>query len=238
MYWLWITSAAVFAGLAVFIHARQWLQIAKIWNRTKVPTSGSPVVSTVKEIVSFSKDFSKFAPGLELIVEEVQDNFLKHSLRSFLTGAVRGPELLRSLRQAAEEYHHKDLSDIHELQKTVRFLPAVGWTVALLGMAWFFLSESNSQPYMVSAGLVFTAVLGTVIYGLCFNYFLIEPLMGRVRKQAVSSWKKNQLVIESVGLLMKSKSPFEIYEHLSLVCPELNGPEAGDFMKQIEVGAA
>ena len=216
MYYAWITITVLFSAFVLIRHGKDLVSLVRAWRHSANAKKHRTQAQAARDFVLFAQDYNRFAPGLELQVDELRDPFLKHSLKTFLSGAVRGPELLRSLRQAADEYHEQENKEIDELRGIQRFLPAVGWMTTMIGLAWFFQAPSFGEHYMAQAGSVFTAVAGTVLYGLGMIYAVIDPILKKLTHSAYWNRRRNLMIIEGVSLLMKHKTAFEIYEHLNM----------------------
>jgi flagellar motor component MotA len=238
MYWVWVGLVTVFSAYAVIKHGQDLKKLFGMWISIHHHSYDKTAPLVVRDLIRFANQHSRFAPGLELEVEDFQDNFLKYALRAYMTGAIRGSDLLRALRQSAEEHEGHDLSVLNELDSIRAFLPAMGWGTALLGLAWFFQADVGGHNYMASAGYVFAAVIAAVMYGLGLSYAVMRPLENKVLNEAEARRRKNQLVIEGVSLLMKNKSPFEIYEHLNLLLPNGLQLDLGEILPEVEARSA
>jgi flagellar motor component MotA len=239
MYWVWVALASGFSAYAIVKHGLDLKKLVWHWVAKRDQKFESWAANVVRDMVHFTSQHNRFAPGLELEVDEYKDEFLKNALKAYMTGAIRGPDLLRTLRQAAEEREVIDLSGLDDLDSIRKFLPAMGWGAALLGLAWFFTEgHAEGMSYMQHAGYIFASVIAVVMYGLALSFFVLGPVEGHIIGKADATRRKNHLVIEGMSLILRKKSPFEVYEHLHLLLPPGVHVDLSDVLPAAETQSA
>jgi flagellar motor component MotA len=213
----WVVFAGA-GGAVAYFHFRHLLSVFKMWNFYRNADAKNQVHSVAQELIDFSREYYQYSPGLEKSVQTLRDSFLREAIVSYLAGAVRGHEWLRTLRQKAETYQVDEMQNMHKLERAAAFLPAIGWCVGLSSMYWFLMA-GNEGWVPSRMGVAFSYVLASIVYGLILHYVFIEPTASRLQRYAEESRRKNGFLIEGLSALAKKSSTLELYEAVNLMLP-------------------
>ena len=186
---------------------------------TAYPPSLNSTLSAIN-FIDFSKEYYQFSPNVEKFVSEIKDDFLKDALKTFLTGAVRGHDLLRALRQRADERYEDSVAKIAELRSISKFLPAVGWAVAMSATFWLFGTGTGVENYVARSSFAFSCMMVGIFYGLTIMYYFVDPTVRKIEKYAFAVRVKDILIIESVSHLMRKNTAYEVFEAVNLNLPD------------------
>ena len=236
MNWVWISLAALFSIAVLYRHVPQMIFLIKSYRHYREKTHDLHGLGALCEVVDFAKKYYDLAPSIENDVNNMKDHFLRESLQTFLTGTVRGHELLRGLRRKADEKYEEELRNAQKIKATAKFLPVIGWIVALGAALWTF-STGHEGAYLEYASRAFAFVVASVFYGLGVIYFVLEPTLDRVEKTAFSERVKNILIVEAISHLMKKQSAYEMFEAINVSLPPSAKLKFAQFFSDYEQAA-
>lgn len=208
----------VVGGLVFLAHGAHLVKIVQHWRKTRFLKSES-MGFCARELLEFSRAYYRYAPGLEERVEAMKDTFLRESLRSYLTGAVRGHEWLHALRAKADGYRLSLYSRLQDISKLVTLLPALGWIMGLSALGGYIFDGPSTwtTDRLVT---VYGTLLGAIVYGLCLFHFVVHPMAIRIEQHARETYEKNVFLLMIVAMLVRKKSTLELFESVNLLLPE------------------
>jgi len=213
----------VIVGCMAVLHVRQMMRFFDLYKKFKGVDADPDARQAFMEFLSFARAYYEFAPSLEERVKSYQDPFLRETVTAFLHGGIVGSDLLRTLRQRAEQKFETEVSLMHELQLVVRGLPVVGWALAIAATIWMF-----NTPEAVSfqrVGLAFSVCMAGAAYGILLTYMVMMPLMEKIWRTAHENKAKNSALVDGLSHLMRKKNVFELYETIQVLLPEENRPK-------------
>lgn len=216
---LWNILSLIIIAFVAVMHVRQmakFTSLAKEFYRRRTHFHPKQAFT---ELLEFSKAYYEFSPAMQEKVAEIRDPFLRDSVGAFLHGGIVGHDLLRGLRQKADQKFESDIAILHDIHFVMRSLPALGWAVAIGSTIWMFNTGGGPITFERAAS-AFSMTLAAVFYGLGLTYMVAMPLMERIWRSARDERNKNCMIVEGLGHLIRKKSPFELYETIQVLLPD------------------
>ncbi|MCB0384100.1 MAG: hypothetical protein KDD43_01810, partial [Bdellovibrionales bacterium] len=169
---------------------------------------GRRAAASVKELMGFISEYRAVSPSLEDIVREMKDSFLKESIEIYMSGALRGYEYLKALRNR-QHYDFKREEQAQEQWAWIsRVTPAVAWVVALGSVVYVWDKGLGPETSLIIGKIV----LGTVFYCVAFNFVFVEPLRRWQVRNAEKEREKNEALVLGLSLLLRDRDSLEILE--------------------------
>lgn len=221
---IWNVLSLVVVTVVCLIHFKQMFKFAGLYRQYRARKGSLHPRQSFAELMEFAKSYYEFSPSMQERVKAINDVFLRESVTSFLHGGIVGHELLRTLRQKADQKFENDIAVLHDIQFGVRTLPAVGWAVAIGSTIWMFNTGGEAITFERAAS-AFSVTMAAVFYGLTITYLIVMPLMEKVWRGAREERSKNTLLVEALGHMMRKKSPFELYETIQVLIPDSLRPQ-------------
>lgn len=235
---IWAVASLAFGAFVLYKHAPQLRLLFSEHKKYSELEKNPPNLNVLYELIDFSKEYYQFSPNLENFVAGIKDDFLKDSLKTFLGGAVRGHDMLRALRKRADARYEANVAKICDLRSISKFLPAVGWAVALCATFWLFGTGTSVENYMLRSSFAFTTIMVSIFYGLSVLYYFVEPTVLKIEKLAYAVRAKDILVIEAISHLMKKNTAYEVFEAVNLNLPEDKKLKYNEFFPSTELKAS
>ncbi|MCB0364617.1 MAG: hypothetical protein H6624_08695 [Bdellovibrionaceae bacterium] len=206
---LWI-AFWIFAGFIGALHLYHHYLVWSSWSQSLKDANKKArhAAGAVKELMSFISEYRAVSPSLEDVVREMKDSFLKESIEIYLSGALRGYEYLKALRNR-QHYDFKREEQAQEQWAWIsRVTPAVAWVVALGSVMYVWDKGLGPQTSLVVGKIV----LGTVFYCIAFNFVFVEPLRRWQARKAEKDREKNEALVLGLSLLLRDRDSLEILE--------------------------
>lgn len=219
-----LDSLILLVGVGVgILHIRQIYRFAGIYNNFKSASAGQTPKQAYVEFLNFARAYYEYAPSLEERVKSYSDPFLREIAVAFLHGGIVGADLLRTLRQRADQQFENELSVMNGMQMIVRSLPVVGWALAICASIWMF---NTSEPVSFQrVGIAFSVCMGGAAYGILLTYMFLMPMMEKMWQTAHQNREKNRALVDGLSHLMRKNNVFELYETIQVLLPEENRPK-------------
>jgi len=224
---MWYVPIAIILGAVSLLHARQMWRFVNLYRTYRGFAPNVQPRQSFLEFLEFARAYYDYAPSLEERVKAFQDPFLREAVAAFLHGGLVGHDLLRTLRQKADQRFELDMALMHDLNLTMRGLPVVGWALAICGALWMFSGGAEAITFE-RAGTAFSMSLVGILYGVFISYFMVMPVMERMWRSARENRAKNCALIEGLGHLMRKQNAFELFETVQVLLPESVRPQWGE----------
>jgi flagellar motor component MotA len=222
----YIPIGLVLVGVSV-LHARQMWAFLNLYRSYRSFAPNIQPRQSFLEFLEFARAYYDYAPSLEERIKGFQDPFLREAVGAFLHGGLVGHDLLRTLRQKADQRFELDMALMHDLNLTIRGLPVVGWALAICAAIWMFSGGAEAITFQ-RAGTAFSVCLGGILYGVVLTYFMVMPIMEKMWRAARENRAKNCALIEGLGHLMRKQNAFELFETVQVLLPDNVKPQWGE----------
>ncbi|MCC7405711.1 MAG: hypothetical protein IT288_15030 [Bdellovibrionales bacterium] len=209
---MWI-AFWIFSGFIGALHVYHIALVWKGWVRflREANHRDQSVTSAIRELMNFIAEYRAVSPSLEDVVRDMKDHFLKDAVEIYLSGALRGHEFLKALRNRQQSEYKVDLEVQDQWTWISRVTPAVAW-VAAIGSVMVVFDQGLGQHTALVIGKV---VLGAVFYCVVFSFLLVEPLRRWQHAHARSEWEKNEALVLGIGMLLRDRDALEILEAIN-----------------------
>jgi len=208
--WIAFWIFASFVGALHLYHLslvwKGWVKFLRESNRRQ-----RGAASATRELMNFIAEYRAVSPALEDVVRDMKDHFLKDAVEIYLSGALRGHEFLKALRNRQQSEYQVDLEVQDQWTWISNVTPAVAWAAAI-GSVLVIFERGLGPETALSIGQV---VLGAVFYCVVFSFLLVEPLKRWQHSHARSAWAKNEALVLGIGMLLRDRDALEILEAIN-----------------------
>jgi chemotaxis protein MotA len=211
--WMIVVGGSVAASSICFQVDRIFL-LFKVFVRRVIQGRKENYVLLIEELMALSEAYRTSSPGLQKLIDESKDPFLKDAMTALLDEVITGEDLIRLVRTRMETVYHRQNEDAIKFRTVGKFPPAFGLMGTTLSMITLLqnLGQPGGQKLIgpaMSIGLVATFL------GLAFANLIFIPVSENLADGAKENRLKNLIIVEGLRLIQARTNPVVLAEELN-----------------------
>lgn len=170
-------------------------------------------VTIIKEIMTSAERYRK-GEALSVIINDVDDEFLKEGLQLLEDNVLKKEEIFEILEQRAKNTYHHHKDEAGHFKNLGKFPPAFGLMGTVLGMI-ALLSNLGGADAMKMVGPAMGMALVATFLGIVGANVFVLPMGESLGQGAKEIYLKNRIISEGIRLISAKTNPIIVAEKLN-----------------------
>lgn len=210
---MFIVGGGTLAATATGFQLNRLFKMA--WISTMRVIKGKPVkFNKVVEELVIACDMMKKGRSIKEIRDQSKDLFFKDSMDLIEDGILSKDEIMEVLQIRLDKIMSIYMEDTARLKAVSKFPPAFGMIGTTIGMI-VLLANLGGADAMKKIGPAMGVCLITTLYGAAFANLTLVPMTENLNESTQEVYKKNEIVLEGIQLMLNKASPVLAAEKLN-----------------------
>lgn len=210
---MFIVFGGTLAATAICFQLDHILVMIKVFFQRIFFTNKDKLPNTITEIVNVAQAYRKGEP-LDQLISRSKDHFLKEALEMLNSGIMDQAEIIEIMESRAVKNYQNQLEEAKKVKTLGKFPPAFGMMGTTIGMI-VLLANLGGKDAIKMIGPAMGVCLITTLYGVIVANLFLIPVGENLLQQTKENFKKNQMVIDGLKMLVKKSNPIVICENLN-----------------------
>ncbi len=211
---LFIVLGGTFAATSLSFRINKMYLFFVIFLKRILKDETTDYSKIIKELMKLSEANRSSNPDFEMMVERLDDFFLKDAMKTFMDQVLDKANLFKVLKSRSTNIYQHYLADANKFRAMAQFPPAFGMMGTTIGMIVLLskLSGADAAKYI---GPAMAICLITTMYGVAFANLLVIPIAENLTTAAKEQYFKNNIIVEGMRLIYEKTNPVELAEILN-----------------------
>ena len=207
------TTMAVFLSIDV----RRVIGVVKVFIRRFLFGQKYNYKKLIMEVMEITESYRKGEP-LESQGVKTKDDFLQESLMLLSDGILEKEAAVNMLIMRNENMQIINDEEAGKFKTLAKFPPAFGMIGTTMGMI-ALLANLGGEDALKLIGPAMAVALITTLYGALLANLVFIPIAENLMNNSEEMYKKNEIIIEGVKLMLAKTNPIIVAEQLNSYLP-------------------
>ncbi len=210
---MFIVIGGSLTATAIGFHLNKLFALTKLFLLRTIKGKHIDMTKIVTELI-LAVDALKKGKSISQIKDDSNDFFFKESLELLEDGILNKVEVIEILNLRKEKLAANYMEDASKLKSISKFPPAFGMIGTTIGMI-VLLANLGGEDAMKMIGPAMGVCLITTLYGAVIANMTLIPMAENLTVNTKEIYKKNEIIIEAISLIMEKASPVLAAEKLN-----------------------
>ena len=209
-----IVVGGTVAASAISFQIDRIFVLFKVFFKRVIQGRKLDYVKLIQELMVIGEAYRKKSPGLEKMINDNSDHFLKEAFLLLQEELLEEDVLIRILRTRVSTNFQRQMEEMNKFRTVGKYPPAFGLMGTTLSMISLLqkLGQPGGQKLIgpsMAVGLVAT------FFGLALSNLVFNPVSENLQDSAKENRLKNLIIVEGIQLILQGTSPIILAEELN-----------------------